>query len=229
MSSSLKRLNTSLFWSLTAHAALLWAIGASMLDTPSSPTPTLNVDLRHITPQTSIAPNPPNTSVAKSVIADKVPFYPPQKKTPSVKNATTQTPVTPIVEVSESTVISEALVNNSSVENNTPTNTVAAPATTNTPNSEIEKPIFDAAFLKNPQPSYPVFAKKRQQQGTVMLKVKVSTEGKAELVELAQSSGFPLLDDAAQQTVAKWQFVPARHGDLAVIASVIVPIRFALR
>jgi protein TonB len=146
-----------------------------------------------------------------------------------VAQASTPSPVANIEAISQPDVLLATTTNNESAKTNITTNTVSAVETANTASSDIEKPIFDAAFLNNPQPSYPVFAKKRQQEGTVMLKVKVSIDGKAEVVELAESSGFSLLDDAAQQAVAKWQFIPARHGDVVVIASVIVPIRFALR
>lgn len=139
----------------------------------------------------------------------------------------------PIAAIEETPVVA-----NTQSTTNTKTAMGTASESTTTVNSATSKlstipdeqaPQFDAAFLKNPQPSYPLFAKKRQQQGTVMLKVKVSIEGKAEVVELAKSSGFSLLDDAAQQTVEKWLFVPAHRGDLVIASSVIVPIRFALR
>ena len=90
------------------------------------------------------------------------------------------------------------------------------------------EPIFDADFLHNPPPNYPVFALRRLQQGTVLLRVKVSIEGKAEVIELNKSSGFKLLDETAQNTVKTWRFVPAKRGDNAVNAWVIVPITFKL-
>lgn len=227
--SSLKRFGAPLFWSVTAHAALFWALGTSMRGAPSSPAPALSVDLQHITAQKSITPNSPQTPIAKQSLVDKTNPYSPKKDIPIVTQANTPSPAANIVEISEPNVISATTINHNAVETISMTNTTAAQSITNTPSSTIESPIFDAAFLKNPQPTYPVFAKKRLQEGIVMLKVKVSTEGKAEEVELAKSSGFRLLDDAAQQAVAKWQFVPARQGDLVVMASVIVPIRFALR
>src|SRR5258708_5593929 len=50
-----------------------------------------------------------------------------------------------------------------------------------------------------------------------------------ERAEIADSSGFDSLDDAALDTVrSRWRFVPARHAGLAVESWVLVPIRFAL-
>ena len=92
----------------------------------------------------------------------------------------------------------------------------------------VTEPIFDADFLHNPAPAYPYFSRQRQQQGTVLLRVKVSIEGKAEAIELNKSSGFKLLDESAQNTVKTWRFVPAKRGNNAVSAWVIVPIIFEL-
>jgi protein TonB len=229
--SSLKRFSTPLFWSLGIHAALFWVVGASLINTHAAPSRTMSIELRDITAQKPIiAPSHSQTTIAKNVIADKTPpFHPPKKPSAVTPVHTHNTATENTIAINQPDTVSDFALNNSSTTSNTTTDTAPALTTTNSISSDIEKPIFDAAFLKNPQPSYPVFAKKRQQEGTVMLKVKVSTEGKAEVVELAKSSGFSLLDDAAQQAVAKWQFIPARHGDLVVIASVIVPIRFALR
>ena len=61
------------------------------------------------------------------------------------------------------------------------------------------------------------------------LRVLVGIDGLVARVELAESSGFDALDDAALETVRhRWRFVPARHGGLPVESWVLVPIRFAL-
>ena len=226
--SSLKRFSTSLFWSLGIHVALFFTVGISLIDTHTAPSRTMSIELRYISAQKSLASNPAQTTIAKNIITEKVSQ---KKDTPIVTQTSTHAPVTNNEAISQPDIMLATTIdtNNDSAKTNITTNTVSAPTTLNTQNSAIEMPIFDAAFLKNPQPSYPVFAQKRQQEGTVMLKVQVSTDGKAEVIELAKSSGFGLLDEAAQQAVAKWQFIPARQGDLVVIASVIVPIRFALR
>ena len=66
------------------------------------------------------------------------------------------------------------------------------------------------------------------EEGKVLLKVRVSAQGTALDVAISKSSGFPRLDAAAQDAVARWRFVPARRGDEAVDSSVVVPITFAL-
>ena len=61
-----------------------------------------------------------------------------------------------------------------------------------------------------------------------MLKVRVSSEGKPLNVDLEKSSGFERLDNSARQAVLGWRFVPAKRGDEAIEATVIVPVSFRL-
>lgn len=87
---------------------------------------------------------------------------------------------------------------------------------------------FDAAYLHNPKPDYPLFSRRQLETGTVLLKVRVSAEGKPLEIALKQSSGFARLDQAAQETVARWRFVPARRGDEAIESWVSVPVKFSI-
>jgi periplasmic protein TonB len=89
--------------------------------------------------------------------------------------------------------------------------------------------IAHADYARNPAPAYPAAARRHEQQGTVTVKVLVGADGSVERAEIADSSGFDTLDNAALETVrSRWRFVPARHDGLAVESWVLVPIRFAL-
>ncbi len=92
----------------------------------------------------------------------------------------------------------------------------------------IEPPRFDLAYLDNPAPAYPVFAKRAREQGVVMLRVRVDAAGNVEGVDVHKSSGFERLDQAALAAVRRWRFVPARQGDRAVAGVALVPIHFEL-
>ena len=87
---------------------------------------------------------------------------------------------------------------------------------------------FDAAYLQNPKPAYPALSRRLGEQGKVQLRVRVGVQGQALSVDLAQGSGFERLDEAALQAVNRWRFVPAKRGDEAVEAMVIVPVVFRL-
>lgn len=95
-------------------------------------------------------------------------------------------------------------------------------------NSTVSNARFDAAYLQNPKPTYPALSRRMGEEGKVLLKVRVSSEGRPLAVDLEKSSNFERLDHAALQAVTNWRFVPAKRGDEAIEASVIVPITFRL-
>lgn len=96
---------------------------------------------------------------------------------------------------------------------------IAAPAT---------PPRSDAAYLNNPRPPYPLAARRRGDQGTVLVRVLVTAQGLAASVSLEKTSGHPSLDEAALAAVKTWRFVPARQGGQAVDAPFLVPMPFKL-
>ena len=90
-------------------------------------------------------------------------------------------------------------------------------------------PSFNAAYLNNPAPAYPLESRQTGEEGRVVLRVFVNERGLPQEVQVRTSSGFSRLDRTAQDTVRRWKFVPARRGDTAVGAWVLVPISFSLR
>ncbi|MBX3651759.1 MAG: TonB family protein [Burkholderiales bacterium] len=90
-------------------------------------------------------------------------------------------------------------------------------------------PQFNAGYLNNPAPVYPAVSRRLGEEGRVVLRVFVDERGLPARVELRTSSGHERLDGIAMQTVRQWKFVPARRGDQAVSAWVLVPISFSLR
>lgn len=90
------------------------------------------------------------------------------------------------------------------------------------------QPRFDADYLNNPKPHYPPLSRRLREEGVVMLRVYVLPSGLPDTVELKRSSGSARLDDVALSTVRQWRFIPARSGDVAVAAWVLVPIAFSL-
>lgn len=86
---------------------------------------------------------------------------------------------------------------------------------------------FDADYLHNPKPVYPALSRRMNEEGRVLLKVRVSAQGTALDVAVSKTSGFPRLDAAAVDAVTRWRFVPARRGDDAIDSTVVVPITFA--
>ena len=103
-----------------------------------------------------------------------------------------------------------------------------APSTTTAAAPALVQARFDADYLHNPKPVYPPMSRRFGEEGKVLLKVRVTPQGTAEQVDIQTGSGYSRLDSAAREAVQRWRFVPARRGDAAVAASVIVPNTFAL-
>jgi protein TonB len=85
------------------------------------------------------------------------------------------------------------------------------------------------AYGTNPKPPYPLAARRLGVQGVVTLEVLVRADGTPAEVRIRSSSGSPLLDDSAVETVrSKWRFTPARRGATPIESRVTFPIRFSL-
>jgi protein TonB len=91
-------------------------------------------------------------------------------------------------------------------------------------------PVHEATplYRQNPVPEYPSIARKRGYQGTVVLEVLVTREGKVKELALSASSGFSVLDQAALTSVNTWLFEPGTRGGEKVDMWVKVPVRFRL-
>ncbi|MDD5384438.1 MAG: TonB family protein [Gallionella sp.] len=91
------------------------------------------------------------------------------------------------------------------------------------------EPDYQAAYLNNPVPAYPMVARRMGWQGRVVLNVEVLASGLPGQVKLHQSSGHDVLDNAAMQAVRGWRFVAARQGGQMISKWFLVPIPFILK
>lgn len=83
-------------------------------------------------------------------------------------------------------------------------------------------------LANNPKPPYPELARKRGQQGLVLLDVEVDELGKPVNVAVKNSSGYILLDDAALKTIRKWRFKPAQLDGKSASGKLVLPVEFRL-
>lgn len=97
------------------------------------------------------------------------------------------------------------------------------------PETALSPPRFDADYLENPAPPYPHLSRRLGEEGRVLVRVLVDREGQPRTVALDASSGHSRLDNAAVQTVRRWRFIPAKHGEQPVSEWVVVPVMFSLR
>ncbi len=170
-------------------------------------------------------------TVKPKIIEKKLIKYP-AKQAPTVR----KTPVSkPVVAHSQSSPHAAAV----SVKQTSPSvaetssQPIATPVATSiskpaTDSPSYQAPSFNAAYLDNPAPNYPSVSRRLGEQGKVLLRVQVASDGKADSVALHTSSGSNRLDQAALAAVKKWRFVPAKRGGQAVSASVVVPVSFSI-
>lgn len=92
----------------------------------------------------------------------------------------------------------------------------------------VYMPDAGASDLNNPKPPYPPLSRSKGEQGIVLLKVCVAATGAVDSVDVARSSGFVRLDRAANDTVMRWRFHPARKGGQPMAMCYQLPIRFSL-
>jgi len=93
---------------------------------------------------------------------------------------------------------------------------------------KIELPSSDAAYLNNPKPSYPAISKRMGEQGKVILRVLIGTDGSPQKVEINKSSGFERLDRQAQEAVMRWRFTPGKRNGVPETMWNLVPVNFVL-
>jgi protein TonB len=148
----------------------------------------------------------------KPIVKEKLPTPEPVVQQPVMSEPVNapETPPTPEVVESKAPVLAEA------------------PKVEPQPEPVTEPPKFGVAYLNNPSPNYPPSSRRAGEEGRVMLRVLVSTNGSAETVELENSSGYGKLDEAAINAVKKWRFIPAKRSNQAVSAYVLVPVKFSL-
>jgi len=83
-------------------------------------------------------------------------------------------------------------------------------------------------YTKRGQARYPLEAKKLRQEGTVVLTLYINALGRLDKIEIKESSGFPLLDEATIAAERQSRFRPAYLGNRPVASKAEVPYRFQL-
>ncbi|MCK9285424.1 MAG: energy transducer TonB [Rhodocyclaceae bacterium] len=187
---------------LTGHGLAFWLVANVAPEAPASAPPPLMVTLLALSKE----PSAPQISQARPQ-----PIHAPP--------AAVATPSTPPLDAPAAELTAAPVIPIAAAASAPPESSPAAP---------VVLPRFDAAYLNNPRPTYPVFSKRLNEQGTVQLRVHVLASGLPDQVEIGRSSGFPRLDNAARDAVLQWRFVPARRGSEAVAEWVIVPLAFVL-
>lgn len=189
---------------LALHGAAFWGLLRMNLIALPAPLAVLSVSL--LTPADAVKPEPK--------------IVPPRPK-PVARQAAPIQQAAQIVTAADSPAPTPLAV--------APAPTAVAAPVAPTPAPVATQPRFDADYLYNPKPLYPAISRRIGEQGQVLLRVHVASDGTAADVQVQASSGSPRLDQSALDAVRRWRFVPAKLGREPVAAWVLVPIAFTLK
>ncbi|MBU3724220.1 MAG: energy transducer TonB [Burkholderiaceae bacterium] len=168
----------------------------------------------HIPPKTSalpkqLAPSPQLVTAPTKPVTAPI--------TPAASLAITTLPL----ETKPAAIIAAPAVNSGAAQESAAARPMASPSATGSDAGTIaddRQPMVDASYRGNRVPDYPVISRRLGEQGIVVLRVLITSDGRASDVQLVKTSGSSRLDGAAMETVKEWRFVPALKGGRPVAA-----------
>jgi protein TonB len=235
------RMSSDRIWRVTgavvlAHLGLGWAVSHGLL---TSVVPLAARDTVILASVVMDAPAPPAPALAKPKPRSPAPEPRPETPTqrPALKPTSLPTPqLQPEPTVTQAAPsVAAPVVYIPPATSNTATPTPATSgqqrpsAQAQAPvSSQVVLPSTNADYLNNAAPSYPRVSKRLGEQGTVLIRVLITTEGRAEKAEIRTSSGHARLDETALTTVQTWRFVPGTRNGVPEAMWFNVPVRFVL-
>jgi protein TonB len=202
---------------VSLHALLGWGIW-SRKEAPRKHKLSQEMELIRVQPEVKPEPPKPEPPPPKKIEPPKAiePPKPSAEPPPALRTAPAEAPQANTLTVAENLTAAK-----------TTGPVVAAP-----PAPKVEEPITEAngsaAYLNNPPPAYPKAAQRLGLQGRVLLRVQVLANGQVGTLEVKQSSGKTVLDEAALTAVKSWIFTPSKRGKTAIDGWTQVPIEFRL-
>jgi protein TonB len=203
---------------VAAHVVLLWLIshGAVPAVPVASPAPAVLVAL--LSGRALPASPPRHVAPMHKAQALPLPVAVPQQVVPAVP------------EGRQDSVVAPAPDSHATAEAPAQAQTVLAPQPQSHAQPEMPPLISSGvAYVRAPQPQYPAAAKRRGDQGEVLFRVLINTDGMVEQVTLQRSSGVASLDEAGRQAILQAAFKPYLEQGKARAAYVLVPIKFQLQ
>lgn len=218
---------------VVAHALGLWALQSGLLRQAVEVIVPAQVLSEFLTPPPPPPPPPPPVP-APPVPPPPVPVR--QPPTPPKPKAPPPRPAPMPVAIPDPTPAPAAPV--SVIEPQPPAPPILAPVAPPPPappapsaapaQPTVVPPSSSASYLNNPAPQYPAVSRRLGEQGMVVLRVLIGTDGAVQKVEIKQSSGFERLDQQAVKTVSRWRFAPGTRNGVPEAMWHLQPINFVL-
>lgn len=88
---------------------------------------------------------------------------------------------------------------------------------------------LDPRFASRFQPPYPAASERAEEEGVVLIRVRVGPDGRVLAAEVKSSSGYQRLDAAAvEHAMRAWRFTPATRDGVAIEGWREIPVRFEI-
>jgi protein TonB len=204
---------------LAVHVGVAWAV-LHRTDAPRKPKFSQEMSLLRPPPEVKPEPPKPVPPPPKKIEPPRAIDPPKQAPPPALRTAAAEAPQPSTLTVAE---------NLTAAKTSGPV-VAAAPAPVAAPKVEesVTEANGSAAYLNNPPPAYPKAAQRQGLQGRVVLRVQVLANGHVGAIEVKQSSGKTILDDAALAAVKNWVFTPSKRGSTPIDGWTNVPIEFQI-
>ena len=215
---SLSRQGPAFLWVLLAHAG---AIG-----------------IWHLLPSDAVklAP-PPELVILANVVAQPAPMPAPVARAADVVKRPAPSPSAPAFNATQADSRADLAAKGTEPPTQATSGQTQTTQTTSSPTSQtappapaetVTLPSSEADYLRNPPPAYPRMSRRMGEQGTVLVRLLISVDGRAEQAEIRVSSGYTRLDEAALETVKRWRYVPGKRAGVPEAMWFNVPVRFVL-
>lgn len=224
---------------LVAHAGAVWSLQSNWPPQPPEvvPEPIISAAIISEIPATpTVAPAPPPPVQPKHPTAVPQP-RPPARKAPAptappvVASNSANSPVqvaAPVPHTDTRSSPTETETNMARPPSTASSNvTSPAPAAPPAP-AKIELPNASASYLNNPKPPYPALSKRLGEEGKVVVRVWIDTDGRATQAEIKTSSGYERLDQTALRTVLAWRYIPGKRAGVPEGMWFNIPLNFVL-
>lgn len=224
--------NTTIVISVIAlHVAVLWAMQVGLLRRVAEAVVPAEILVEIMAPQSPPTPQPKPATPPK--LQAKAPTPSPQAPppTPAVAQQPAPTPqaIAPSANApAPSSAAPTPVAATTASANANAGSTANAPAAQAAP-LKVELPSSDADYLNNPRPQYPALSKRLNEQGKVIVRALIGTDGQASQASVKTSSGFDRLDQASVNTVLKWRYVPGKRGGVPEAMWFDVPVNWVLQ
>jgi len=104
-----------------------------------------------------------------------------------------------------------------------------APAAPSAGSGPVSVANLNTNLLSGAPPAYPMGARRKREQGTVVLRLVIGEDGRVVDVTVQRSSGFAALDQAAVGAVRKWRWSPTIRDGRPIPITGLVQIPFVLK